>query len=64
MCLVCVIAAVSVTLLRSPIAIALIVAIIFEKELVPAMAISLVVAFVMSYGFSLPYTRKKSGEKG
>jgi H+/Cl- antiporter ClcA len=57
-CLVCVIAGVSVSLLRSPIAIALIIAIIFEQNLVPAMAISLVIGFVVSYRFSLPYTRK------
>jgi H+/Cl- antiporter ClcA len=60
-CLVCVIAGFSVTLLRSPIAIALIIAIVFEQELVPAMAIALVVGFVVSYRFSLPYTRKKKG---
>jgi H+/Cl- antiporter ClcA len=58
-CLVCVIAGFSVTLLRSPIAIALIIGIIFEQELVPAMAISLVIGFVVSSQFSLPYTRKK-----
>ena len=58
-CLVCVIAGFSVTLLRSPIAIALIIAIVFEQELIPAMAIALVVSFVVSYRFSLPYTRKK-----
>jgi H+/Cl- antiporter ClcA len=57
-CLVCVIAGVSVSLLRSPIAIALIIAIVFEKTLVPAMAISLVMAFIVSYRYSLPYTRK------
>jgi H+/Cl- antiporter ClcA len=58
-CLVCVIAGFSVTLLRSPIAIALIIAIVFEQELVPAMAIALVVGFVVSNRFSLPYTRKR-----
>jgi H+/Cl- antiporter ClcA len=57
-CLVCVIAGVSVSLLRSPIAIALIIAIVFEPELVPAMAIALVMGFVVSYRYSLPYTRK------
>jgi H+/Cl- antiporter ClcA len=57
-CLVCVIAGVSVSLLRSPIALALIIAIVFEPELVPAMAIALVVGFVVSYRYSLPYTRK------
>jgi H+/Cl- antiporter ClcA len=58
LCLVCVIAGVSVSLLRSPIAIALIIAVVFEKSLVPAMAISLVMGFIVSYRFSLPYTRK------
>jgi H+/Cl- antiporter ClcA len=56
-CLVCVIAGVSVSLLRSPIAIALIIAIVFEQELIPAMAISLVMGFIVSYRYSLPYTR-------
>lgn len=56
-CVVCVISAVSVTLLRSPIAIALIVAIVFQKELIPATAIALIIGFVMSHRFSLPYTR-------
>jgi H+/Cl- antiporter ClcA len=58
-CVVCVIAGVSVSLLRSPIALALIIAIVFEPELVPAMAISLVMAFIVSYRYSLPYTRKR-----
>jgi H+/Cl- antiporter ClcA len=61
-CLVCVIAGFSVALLRSPIAIALIIAIVFEPELVPAMAIALVMGFVVSYRFSLPYTRKGPGK--
>jgi H+/Cl- antiporter ClcA len=63
-CLVCVIAGVSVSLLRSPIAIALIIAIVFQQELIPAMAISLVVGFIVSYRFSLPYTRKGTGKTG
>jgi H+/Cl- antiporter ClcA len=58
-CIVCVIAAVSVSLLRSPIAIALIIAIVFQVELLPAVAIALVVGFIVSYRYSLPYTRKK-----
>ena len=62
-CLVCVIAGFSVALLRSPIAIALIIAIIFEQDLVPAMAIALVMGFVVSHRFSLPYTRKGTGKK-
>jgi H+/Cl- antiporter ClcA len=57
-CLVCVIAGISVALLRSPIAIALIIAIVFENALVPAMAIALVMGFIVSYRYSLPYTRK------
>jgi H+/Cl- antiporter ClcA len=63
-CLVCVIAGISVSLLRSPIAIALIIAIVFERTLVPAMAIALVMGFIVSYRYSLPYTRKRgpSGE--
>jgi H+/Cl- antiporter ClcA len=62
-CLVCVIAGVSVALLRSPIAIALIIAIVFEQELIPAMAISLVMGFIVSNRFSLPYTRKGTRNK-
>ncbi|HWS22382.1 MAG TPA: chloride channel protein, partial [Methanoregula sp.] len=62
-CLVCVIAGFSVALLRSPIAIALIIALVFEPDLVPAMAIALVMGFVVSYRFSLPYTRKGTGLK-
>ena len=61
-CLVCVIAGFSVALLRSPIAFALIIAIVFEPDLVPAMAIALVMGFVVSYRFSLPYTRKGTGK--
>lgn len=57
-CLVCVIAGISVSLLRSPLAIALIIAIVFEEALVPAMAIALVMGFIVSYRYSLPYTRK------
>jgi H+/Cl- antiporter ClcA len=57
-CLVCVIAGISVALLRSPIAIALIIAIVFESALIPAMAIALVMGFIVSYRYSLPYTRK------
>jgi len=63
-CIVCVIAAVSVSLLRSPIAIALIIAIVFQQELIPAMAISLVIGFIMSYRYSLPYQRKGCGKAG
>jgi len=61
-CLVCVIAGFSVALLRSPIALALIIAIVFEEALVPAMAISLVMGFVVSHSYSLPYTRKGTGK--
>jgi H+/Cl- antiporter ClcA len=60
-CLVCVIAGFSVALLRSPIALALIIAIVFEETLIPAMAISLVMGFVVSHSYSLPYTRKGTG---
>jgi H+/Cl- antiporter ClcA len=62
-CLVCVIAGISVALLRSPIAIALIIAIVFENTLVPAMAIALVMGFIVSYRYSLPYTRKGSRQE-
>ncbi len=58
-CLVCVIAGVSVALLRSPIALALIIAIVFDETLLPAMAISLVMGFVVSHRYSLPYTRRR-----
>jgi H+/Cl- antiporter ClcA len=63
-CLVCVISGVSVALLRSPIALAMIIAIVFDPELVPAMAIALVMGFVVSYRYSLPYTRKISRKEG
>jgi H+/Cl- antiporter ClcA len=63
-CLVCVIAGVSVSLLRSPIALALIIAIVFEPGLVPAMAISLVMGFIVSQGYSLPYIRKGHQKEG
>ena len=59
-CLACVIAGISVALLRSPIALALILALIFNEALIPAMAISLVMGFVVSNRYSLPYTRKGS----
>lgn len=57
-CLVCVIAGVSVSLLRSPIALALIIAIVFDETLIPAMAVALVMGFIVSHGYSLPYTRR------
>jgi hypothetical protein len=57
-------AGVSVALLRSPIAIALIIAILFQKELIPAVAISLVMGFIVSHQYALPYTRKNSGKPG
>ncbi len=63
-CLVCVIAGVSVALLRSPIALALIIAIVFSPELVPAMAIALVMGFIISHNYSLPYTRKADRKEG
>jgi H+/Cl- antiporter ClcA len=63
-CLVCVIAGVSVALLRSPIALALIIAIVFEETLIPAMAIALVMGFVVSHSYSLPYTRKAGRKEG
>jgi H+/Cl- antiporter ClcA len=56
-CIVCVIAAVSVSLLRSPIAIALIIAIVFQLQLLPAVAIALVVGFIVSHRYSIVYTR-------
>lgn len=58
-CLACVIAGVSVSLLRSPIAIALILAIIFDNTLIPAIAIALVTGFIISSRYSLPYIRKR-----
>jgi H+/Cl- antiporter ClcA len=58
-CIVCVIAAVSVTLLRSPIALALIITIVFQLQLIPAVAIALVVGFILSHRYSLPYTRTR-----
>ncbi len=61
-CLVCVIAGFSVALLRSPIALALIIAIVFDQTLIPAMAISLVMGFVVSHSYSLPYTKKGAGK--
>lgn len=62
-CLVCVIAGVSVALLRSPIALAMIIAMVFDPALIPAMAIALVMGFIVSYRFSLPYTRKINREQ-
>jgi hypothetical protein len=36
---------------------------VFNEILIPAMAISLVMGFVVSHNYSLPYTRKgRSGE--
>ena len=62
-CVVCGIAGVSVTLLRSPIALALIIGLIFQVELVPAVAIALVTGFLASYRYSLPYTRTEKKEE-
>jgi len=59
-CVVCVIAAVSVSLLRSPIALAFMIGIFFQTNFIPAVAVSLVIAFAVSYRFSLPYTRKET----
>jgi len=63
-CIVCTIAAVSVSLLRSPIAIALIIAILFQRELIPVVAIALVTGFIVSSRYSLPYRRKIPGMHG
>ena len=63
-CIVCVIAGVSVALLRSPIALALIIALVFNPALIPAMAIALVMGFIVSYRYSLPYTRKADRKEG
>jgi H+/Cl- antiporter ClcA len=63
-CLVCVIAGVSVALLRSPIALALIIALVFNPALIPALAIALVMGFIVSYEYSLPYTRKADRKEG
>ncbi len=62
-CLVCVIAGVSVALLRSPIALALIIAMVFDPALIPVMAVALVMGFIVSYRYSLPYTRKIKREE-
>jgi H+/Cl- antiporter ClcA len=62
-CVVCGIAGVSVTLLRSPIALALIIGLVFQAELVPAVAVALVTGFLASYGYSLPYTRTIKNEE-
>lgn len=62
-CVVCGIAGVSVTLLRSPIALALIIGIVFQVELVPAVAVALVTGFLASYRYSLPYTRAGKKEE-
>jgi len=59
-CIVCVIAGTIVALLRSPIALALIIAIVFDATMLPAMAIALVMGFVVSHNYSLPYVRKSS----
>lgn len=61
-CVTCAIAAVSVSLLRSPIAIAFIIGILFQAELIPAVAIALVIGFVVSSRHSLPYIRKGTGK--
>ena len=63
-CLVCVIAGVSVALLRSPIALALIIAIVFDPELVPAMAIALVMGFIISLQLLAPVYEKGRQEGG
>ena len=64
-CVVCGIAGTSVTLLRSPIALALIIGLVFQVELVPAVAVALVTGFVASHKYSLPYTRTiKKDETG
>jgi hypothetical protein len=54
---------VSVTLLRSPIALALIIGLVFQVELVPAVAVALVTGFLASYRYSLPYTRRGKKEE-
>jgi H+/Cl- antiporter ClcA len=62
LCVVCIIAGVSVSLLRSPIALAFLIGVFFQSPFVPAMAVSLVIGFCVSYRFSLPYTRKGTGK--
>ncbi|KQM12278.1 hypothetical protein AOA80_03150 [Methanomassiliicoccales archaeon RumEn M1] len=48
-CIVCVISGVSVALLKSPIALALIIQVLFDVRLAPIIAIAILAAFLLTY---------------
>ena len=48
-CIVCVMSGVSVALLRSPIAIAMIIQVLFDVRLAPVIAIAILSAFLLTY---------------
>jgi H+/Cl- antiporter ClcA len=52
-CIVCVIAGVSVALLKSPIALAMIILALFDVKLAPVIAISITAAFLLTYRIAL-----------
>jgi len=62
-CIVGVMAGVSVALLKSPIALAMIIQTLFDVRLAPVIAISIVVAFLLTYGAELVPSKAQHGEK-
>lgn len=63
-CIVCLISGVSVALLKSPIALSLIILTLFDVRLAPIIAISILAAFLLTYRTDLvPATQEESGEE-
>ncbi len=60
-CMVCLISGVAVALLRSPIALALIVALMFQLSLTPVIAIAIVSSFILTLGTSMVVEREGIG---
>jgi H+/Cl- antiporter ClcA len=63
-CIVCVMSGVSVALLRSPIALAIIIQTLFDVRLAPVIAISIVVAFLLTYRTGLIAPAERPSAEG
>jgi H+/Cl- antiporter ClcA len=63
-CMVCVIAGIAVALLRSPIALSMIIAAMFEFDLTPVIAIAIVSSFILTLGASMLTVEKEKDVAG
>jgi H+/Cl- antiporter ClcA len=58
-CMVCVISGIAVALLRSPLAISMIIATMFQFDLTPVIAIAIVSSFILTLGASMLIVEKE-----